>query len=343
MTPTKSPTLAGLAALLLQASAYKLTAYKEKGCTGDVQQTIEDTKYGAFCQNFKDKAASVRVEGATDDEQWIFFNNWCDKDAQVGSFLGNGCMTMGETKIKAMTNIIPEGTKKRAHAGIAKTWQNTDCSGNPTNQMQFINENLPVTLNNVDSIKVSDVPSDDVVFACSDSDCHVENQVAVLENDKCVNVKDKKVKSAMVIGVPTPPGGRRSAPERRNLLVEARGYEMLKGRDNIECDASNGPDYQDALKVGDDWQGDNGLACCCHVPGGPNSKNHGSAKASINDDIRCPADPSGMPPPPTQCPLNCNSMRGYVYAIATKCKNSDGKTGGSAVLSANQKITLGHS
>lgn len=208
--------------------------------------------------------------------------------------------------------------------------------------MQFIGENLPVTLNNVVSIKVSDVPSADVVFACSDSDCHVDNQVATLENDKCVNVKDKKVKSAMVIGVPTPPR-RRDASERRNLMVEARGFEMFKRQDNINCDTSNGPDYQDALKVGDNWQGDNGLACCCHVPGGPNSKTSGSAKASINDDIRCPADPSGMPPPPTQCPLNCNSMRGYVYAIATKCKTSDGKTGGTAQLSGSQKITLSHS
>ncbi|KAI0837677.1 hypothetical protein F5Y06DRAFT_297537 [Hypoxylon sp. FL0890] len=347
MAPIKSITFLSFATLLLHASGYTLTAYKDKDCKGDVQQTIDDTKYGDYCQYFKDKAASVKVEGSSKDEQWIFFNNWCGKDAQIGSFLGDGCMTMGDTKIKAVNNILPEGSKKRSPAGTVRTWQNTECSGNPTNEMQFIGENLPVTLNDVSSIKVSDVPKDDIAFACSDSDCHVENQVATLDNDKCVNVKGKKVKSAMAIGVPTPPRRRDVASQRRftrSLILEARELENLDRRDGgIECDASNGPDYQDALKVGDKWQGDNGLACCCHVPGGPNSKSSGSAKASISDSIQCPGDPSGMPPPPTQCPLNCNSMRSYVYAIATKCKNSDGKTGGTATLNGDQKITLSHS
>ncbi|KAI0882317.1 uncharacterized protein GGS22DRAFT_196020 [Annulohypoxylon maeteangense] len=348
MPATKPLTLLGLATLLLQVSGYKLTAYKEKGCKGEVQQTIEDTKYGDYCQYFKDKAASIKVEGSSKDEQWIFFNNWCGKDAQVGSFQGDGCMTMGNTKLKAVNNILPEGSskKKRASAGTVRTWKNTDCSGSSTNEMGFIGENLPVTLNSVDSIKVSDVPKADIAFACSDSDCHVENQVATLENGKCVNVKGKKVKSAMVIGVPTPPRKRDDTSERRHsrsLISEARALDILKRDNGINCDASNGPDYKDALKVGDNWQGKNGLECCCHVPGGSNSKTSGSAKASINDNIRCPADPSGMPPPPTTCPLNCNGMRSYIYAIATQCKNKDGKTGGTATLSGDGKITLGHS
>ncbi|OTA97097.1 hypothetical protein M434DRAFT_27167 [Hypoxylon sp. CO27-5] len=347
MAQTRYLTLLSFAILLLQTSGYKLTSYKEKGCKGDVQQTIEDTKYGNYCQCFKDKAASVKVEGSSKDEQWIFFNNWCGKDAQIGSFLGDGCMTMGETKIKAVNNILPQGSKKRSPAGTVRTWQNTDCSGSPTNEMQFIGENLPVTLNDVSSIKVSDVPDEDIAFACSDSNCHVENQVANLENGKCVNVKGKKVKSAMAIGVPTPPGQRDVTSRRRftrSLILEARELENLDRRDDgIKCDASNGPDYQDALKVGDKWQGDNGLGCCCHIPGGPNSKSSGSAKASISDNIQCPGDPSGMPPPPTQCPLNCNQMRSYVYAIATKCKNADGKTGGTATMPGDKKITLSHS
>ncbi|KAI0150054.1 hypothetical protein F4776DRAFT_672203 [Hypoxylon sp. NC0597] len=255
---------------------------------------------GAFY--FKDKAASIKVEWSSEDEQWIFFNNWCGKDAQIGSFLGDGCMTMGETKIKAVNNILPQGSQKRSPVGTVKTWKNTDCSGSPTNEMQFIGENLPVTLNDVSSIKV-----------------------ATLENGKCVNVKGKNVKPAMAIGVPTPPGGRDVASQHRftrSLMLEARELENLDRRDDgIKCDASNGPDYQGALKVGDKWQGDHDLECCCHVPGGPNSKSSG-----------CPADPSGMSPPPTQCPLNCNEMRSYVYAIATKCKNSDGKTGGTATM-----------
>ncbi|KAI1375314.1 hypothetical protein F4677DRAFT_460758 [Hypoxylon crocopeplum] len=343
---SKSVTLAGIAVLLLQANAYTLTAYKDKGCTGDVQQTIEDTKYGAYCQTFNDKAASIKVEGATDDEQWIFFNNWCGKDSQVGSFLGNGCMTQGDTQLKGVSNIIPEGSKKRSPAGTVETWQNTDCSGNPTNEMQLIGENLPVTLNDVSSIKVSNVPDADVAFACSDTDCHVENQVATLTNGNCVNVEDKGVKSAMAIGVPTPPK-RRDIPAlrrfSRDLLVEARGLEIAARQDNINCDASNGPTYEDALKVGDAWQGDDGLACCCHVPGGPNSKSSGSAQASINDNIQCPADPSGSKPPPSTCPLNCNEMRGYVYAIATKCKTSDGTTGGTASLPGDEAISVSHS
>ncbi|OTB03001.1 hypothetical protein M426DRAFT_24229 [Hypoxylon sp. CI-4A] len=345
MAPTKSLTLTSLATLILQASAYKLTAYKEKGCTGEVQQTIEDTKYGDICQYFDDKAASIKVEDSSDDEQWIFMNNWCGKDAQVGSFLGNGCMTQGDTKLKGVTNIIPEGSqKKRASAGKVQTWQNNDCSGNPTNELEFISENLPITLNDVTSIKINDVPKADIAFACSDSDCHVENQVATLENDKCVNVDGKDVSSAMVIGVPTPPRQRRST---RNLIMEAREIDSLKGMvrrdDGVECDSSNGPDYEDALKVADDWQGDNGLECCCHVPGGNNDKTSGSAKASINDNIRCPADPSGAKPPPSTCPMNCNEMRGAVYAIATKCKDSNGKTGGTYSMPGDEQITLTHS
>ncbi|OTB17270.1 hypothetical protein K445DRAFT_274534 [Daldinia sp. EC12] len=351
MTRTKSASLLGLATLLLQVSAYKLTTYSEKGCKGDVQQTIEDTKYGDFCHSFKDKAVSVKVEGSGEDYQWVFFNNWCDKDAQVGSFLGDGCMTMGKTKIKAVNNILPEGSpskSKRASAGVVKTWKNKDCSGNPVNEKKFIGANLPVTLNDVSSIKVEDVPDEDIAFACSDSDCHVENQVATLENGKCENVEGKKVKSAMAIGVPTPPGGRRDTlPKRRytrSLMLEARELENLKIRaEGVECDAKDGPDYKDALKVGDEWQGDNGLSCCCHVPGGPTSKSSGSAKASISENIQCPADPSGMPPPPTTCPLNCNQMRSYVYAIATKCKTDDGKTGGTYKLPGDREIKVSHS
>ncbi|KAI1413152.1 hypothetical protein F5Y13DRAFT_189514 [Hypoxylon sp. FL1857] len=347
MAPTKPITLLSLTTLLLQASGYKLIAYKEKGCTGDVQQTIEDTKYGDYCQSFKSKAASVKVEGSTGDLQWIFFNNWCSKDSQIGSFLGDGCMTMGATKIQAVNNILPESSKKRSPAGIVRTWQNTGCSGSPTNEMLFSNANIPVTLNDVSSIEVSDVPADDIAFACSDSECHVENQVATLENGKCVNVAGKKVTSAMAIGVPTPPRKREVASPRRfarSLMLEARELENLNRRaDGITCNASNGPEYQDALKVGDAWQGSNGLSCCCHVPGGATSKSSGSAKASISDNIQCPGDPSGLPPPPTQCPLNCNEMRSYVYAIATKCKTSDGKTGGTATISGDQTITLSHS
>ncbi|KAI1383880.1 uncharacterized protein F4822DRAFT_440125 [Hypoxylon trugodes] len=341
----KPITLIGISTLVLRASAYTLTAYKEKGCTGEVRQTIEDTKFGDYCQYFDNKASSVKVEGSSKDEQWVFFNNWCSKDAQVGSFLGDGCMDMGNTKIKALNNILPEGSKKRFPAGIVETWQNTDCSGNPTNQMQLVGENLPVTLNDVSSIKVSDVPDADIAFACSDSDCHVDNQVATLENGKCVNVEGKMVKSAMAIGVPTPPRSRDVPSQRRytrSLMLEARGLDILKRQDNINCNVSNGADYKDALKVGDDWQGDDGLSCCCHVPGGPNSKSSGSAKASISDNIRCPADPSGQPPPPTQCPLNCNEMRSYVYAIATKCKDSNGKTGGTASMPGDQEITVSH-
>ncbi|KAI1657676.1 hypothetical protein F4813DRAFT_396188 [Daldinia decipiens] len=348
MLPTKSATLFGLAALLLQVSAYKLTAYTEKGCTGDVQQTIEDTKYGDYCQYFNDKAVSVKVEGSGKDDQWIFFNNWCSKDAQIGSFVGDGCMTMGKTKIKGVNNILPEGSpSKRASAGTVTTWKNTDCSGSSVNEMRFVSENLPVTLNDVSSIKVNDVPDADIAFACSDSDCHVENQVTTLENGKCVNVEGKKVKSAMAIGVPTPPRGRDVLPKRRytrSLMLEAREREALEIRaDGVECDANNGPDYKDALKVGDDWQGDNGLACCCHVPGGPTSKSSGSAKASFSENFQCPADPSGMPPPPTTCPMNCNTLRSYVYAIATKCKTDDGKTGGTYKLTGDREIKLTHS
>ncbi|KAL7620517.1 hypothetical protein AAE478_009512 [Parahypoxylon ruwenzoriense] len=180
---TKPAALAGLASLLLQANAYTLTSYRGPDCTGDVQQTITDTEYGAICLYFDDKASSVKVEGATDDEQWIFFNNYpCSTDSQICAFLGNGCMTQGNTKIKAVTNIIPEGSSKkrmtkRAPAGIVRTWQNTDCSGNPTDELEFIGENLPVTLNDVSSIKVTNVTDADVAFACtdSDSDCRVEN------------------------------------------------------------------------------------------------------------------------------------------------------------------------
>ncbi|XDG08285.1 hypothetical protein ABKA04_007900 [Annulohypoxylon sp. FPYF3050] len=328
MVLTKPLTLAALASILLQVSSYKLTAYKEKGCTGEVQQTIEDTKYGDFCQYFKDKAASIKVEGATSEEQWIFFNNWCGSDAQVGSFMGNGCMSMGNTKLKAVSNVIPQGGRKnkRAPAGTVKTWKNTDCSGSATNQMELVGENIPVTINNVDSIKVSGVPSADIAFACSDSACHVDNQVATLENDQCVNVKGKNVKSAMAIGVPTPPRDLDHAAERRqarSLISEARAVEALKRGNDISCDSSNGPDYKDALKVGDKWEGDNGAACCCHIPGGSNTKTSGSAKASINDNIR--------------------SMRSYIYAIATQCKDSNGRTGGTASFNGDEKITLGHS
>ncbi|KAI8961920.1 hypothetical protein F5Y11DRAFT_207891 [Daldinia sp. FL1419] len=348
MARTKSASLLGLAALLLQVSAYKLTAYKDEDCKGDVQQTIEDTKYGDFCQTFHDKAASVKVEGSSEGNQWIFFNNWCSKDSQVGSFVGDGCMTMGKTKIKGVNNILPEGSpSKRASAGTVRTWKNKDCSGNPVNTMNLIGENLPVTLNDVSSIKVSDVPDADIAFACSDSDCHVENQVATLENDECVDVDGKKVKSAVAIGVPTPPGARDVLPKRRytrSLILEARQRESLGARDDgVECDATDGPDYKDALKVGDNWQGDNGLSCCCHVPGGPASKESGSAKASISENIQCPADPSGQPPPPTTCPLNCNEMRSIVYAIATKCKTDDGKTGGIYKMNADREVKLTHS
>ncbi|KAI0893696.1 hypothetical protein F4806DRAFT_498855 [Annulohypoxylon nitens] len=313
MVSTKPLALAALASLLLQVSSYKLTAYKEKGCTGEVQQTIEDTKYGDFCQYFKDKAASIKVEGATSEEQWIFFNNWCGSDAQVGSFMGNGCMSMGNTKLKAVSNVIPQGGRKnkRAPAGTVKTWKNTDCSGSAT-----------------------------------DSACHVDNQVATLENDQCVNVKGKNVKSAMAIGVPTPPRNLDHAAEHRqarSLISEARAVEALKRANDISCDSSNGPDYKDALKVGDKWEGDNGAACCCHIPGGSNTRTSGSAKASINDNIRCPSDPSGMTPPASTCPLTCSSMRSYIYAIATQCKDSNGKTGGTASFNGDEKITLGHS
>ena len=155
--------------------------------------------------------------------------------------------------------------------------------------MELLGENIPVTINNVDSIKVSGVPSADIAFACSDSACHVDNQVATLENDQCVNVKGKNVKSAMAIGVPTPPRDLDHAAEHRqarSLISEARAVEALKRANDISCDSSNGPDYKDALKVGDKWEGDNGAACCCHIPGGSNTRTSGSAKASINDNIR---------------------------------------------------------
>ncbi|KAI1799750.1 hypothetical protein F4811DRAFT_76356 [Daldinia bambusicola] len=338
MARTKSASLLGLATLLLQVSAYKLIAYTEENCKGDIQETIEDTKYGDFCHGFKDKAVSVKVEGSGKDYQWVFFNSFCSTDSQVGSFLGDNCITMGETKIKGVNNILPQGSRsKRAAAGVVKAWKSNDCSGSFIHEKRFVTENSPVTLNNVGSIRVTDVPDVDTAFACTDSTCHVENQVTTLENDKCVNVEGKGVNSAMVIGVPTPPGDARDTlPKRRytrSLMLEARELESLRIRDEgVECDAKDGPDYQDALKVGDDWQGDNGLSCCCHVPGGPTSKSSGSAKASISENIRCPADPSGMPPPPTTCPMNCNTMRSYIYAIATKCKTDDGKTGGTYKL-----------
>ncbi|KAI1464227.1 uncharacterized protein F4812DRAFT_468142 [Daldinia caldariorum] len=346
MARNKSASLLGLATLLLQVSAYKLIAYKGENCGGDVQQTIEDTIYGDVCHVFKDKAASVKVEGSDDGYQWVFFNNYCSNKAQVGSFLGNNCITMGATKIKGVGNIIPEGSpSKRASAGIVKTWKNNDCSGTFSNEKRFVGENIPEALNNVGSIMVTDVPDADITFACTDTDCHVENQVTTLENGKCANVEGKGVKSAMVIGVPTPPGRRDTLPKHRytrNLILEARELGSLQTRDGVECDANNGADYQDALKLGDDYQGSNGLACCCHIAGGPSTESHGSAKASISDDIRCPTDPSGQPPPPSACPMNCNTMRSIIYAIATKCKTDDGKTGGSYKF-AGGEVKLFHS
>ncbi|KAI1101055.1 hypothetical protein F4804DRAFT_24775 [Jackrogersella minutella] len=347
MTSTKPFTFLGLATLALQVNGFTLTGYKGNDCQGDVQQTLQITEYGATCSTFHDKVESVKVEGSTGDEPWIFFNNWCSTDSQVGSFTGNGCMTMGKTKIKAVTNILPEGgSKKRTPAGTVQTWKNTDCSGNPTNSLQFPGENLPLSLNDVSSIKVTDVPENDIAFACSDSNCHVDNQVATLENGACNNVKGKSVSSAMAIGVVTPPKRRDAPSQRRNtrsLILEARERDMPKRDNDITCNASKGPGYKDALKVGDDWQGSNGMGCCCVLPGGPDSKTSGSAKASIGAGIRCPASPSGTPPPPTQCPMNCNSMRSWVYAIATKCKTSDGKTGGSVDLGNDQTITVSHS
>ncbi|KAL7620518.1 hypothetical protein AAE478_009513 [Parahypoxylon ruwenzoriense] len=154
----------------------------------------------------------------------------------------------------------------------------------------------------------------------------------------------------MAIGVPTPPRRvRQNLPERRRYAPRGVNNDdddvvvVFARQSNIECAADGGAKYEDALKVGDNWQGDDGLACCCHVPGGPNSQSSGTAEASISDNIQCPADPSGSKPPPQTCPLNCNEMRSYVYAIATKCKTDDGTTGGTANLLAGQQIKVYHS
>lgn len=261
-------------------------------------------------------------------------------------------MTQGKTKIKCATNIIPEGTskkrdpegstaQKRTSPGTVSAWKSKDCSGSPMNTMRFAGENLPVTLNDVSSIKVSGVPDVDVAFACSDKNCHVDHQEAVLTNDDCIDVSGKKVNSAMVIGVVTPVRPRDISEDR--LYSRSLTAALADRADSIACDASGGADYTDALKVGDKWQGDNGMACCCHLPGGRTSQSVGSAKASFSDNIQCPVNPSGQPPPATACPMICNSMRAYVYAIATKCKTGDNKTGGSVTLPGDWKISLGHS
>lgn len=362
---TALATLAGMAAC---ADAYTLTAYEGKNCKGKVQQTIKATEYGDYCNYFKEGASSIKVSGGGNDFQWIFFNQYpCSKKSQVGSFLGNHCINQGATKLKAVSNVVVEGTKrdveseesdeemviyqatdapldqdleKRQPAGRITTWKSSDCTGPFTNQEQFPAQNLPVTLNSVGSAKVENVRAQDTAFACSDSDCKVKNQVAILHNGKCAkNLKGKNVRSAMVIGIDTPP------KEKRNLLAEAQAHsrDFLKRGENITCAKKNLAGYKDALEAGDKWQGSNGLACCCHLPGGPDSMSVGTAKAKLSDNIRCPVDPSGTKPPPSSCPMNCNEMRGYVYSIATKCKTKDGKTGGTLHLSAGEFIQIEHS
>lgn len=176
MSPSIKTSVASLLALLTaRGAAYKVEAWSDLHCEGEIQQTIEATRTG--CQYFDDKAASFRVSGGGEDQQWIFFNNYpCSSDTQVGSWIGDVCFNQGNTKLKAFSDLIVEGNKakgdvesgleKRAGAGVVETWLNGDCSGkdrclrcgptcadvspgNPTNMYAFVSENLPVTLNDV--------------------------------------------------------------------------------------------------------------------------------------------------------------------------------------------------
>lgn len=164
----------------------------------------------------------------------------------------------------------------------------------------------------------------------------------MLENGVCQNVEGENVNSAISIGPPSLEARDDSQAERRSPVASAREAQALDKRaDGITCATDNLVDFEDGLRVGDAWQGDNGLACCCHIPGGPSCRTSGTASGCIDDSIQCPGDPSGVPPA-GQCPINCNSMRSYFYAISTECKTADGMTGGVA-HAAGGDITLSHS
>lgn len=364
---------AGLASC---TDAYKITSYKEKNCKGPVQQTIKNTIYGAICLTLKTGAASIKIENSGGKKyQWIFFNQkTCSSKSQVGSFLGDNCITQGGTPLQAISNVVVDGSKrdlesgeedeemgyyqaedlaeaedvaeeehsleKRSNAGIITTWKNNDCSGGFTNQEVFPVQNQQVDLNSVGSARVTGVRKQDTAYICSDKNCAANKQIQKMKNGVCVkNLKSKNVNSAIVIGVPPPP------PPKRNLIAEAqehaRDFSVVK-RDNIECSKTNLADFKDALKSGDAFDGQP-LACCCHRPGQHTSKAVGTARTTISDNIACPVDPTGTKPPPSACPLICADLRSYVYAVANKCKNKNGKTGGVYHLPAKQTITVSHS
>lgn len=366
-----SSVIAAAAGLASCTDAYTITSYKEKNCKGPVQQTIKNTIYGAICLYVKPEAASIKVEGGGKNFQWIFFNQrTCASKSQVGSFVGNNCITQGKTPLQAISNVVVDGSKrdlgeeddeemqhyyaddfeeeeeehsieKRSNAGTITTWKNNDCSGGFTNQEQFPTQNQQVDLNSVGSARVTGVRKQDTAYICSDKNCAVNHQIQKMKNGVCVkNLKNKNVNSAMVIGVPPPP------PPKRNLIAEAqehaRDFQVIK-RDSITCSKTNLADFKDALKTGDSFNNGDPLGCCCHRPGQHTSKAVGTARSTISDNIQCPADATGTKPPPSACPLVCAELRSYIYAVANKCKNKDGKTGGVYHLPAKQTITVGHS